>query len=131
MSKTNKQIAEDYIRAVERGDTDALAQFMTDDFVQIEYPNTISPHGQTRGVAGCIEGAKKGQAILQWQRYELRSLIGEGDWVALDTSWVGKLSVAIGSMPVGYEMKAEIGMFLQFRDGKICLQRNYDCYPPL
>jgi len=27
-------------------------------------------------------------------------------------------------------MKAFIGMFFTFRDGKIVSQRNYDCYPP-
>ena len=38
--------------------------------------------------------------------------------------------VGLQDLPAGYTMKAYIGMFLTFRDGKIVSQRNYDCYPP-
>lgn len=132
MSKSNKDVALEFVRAIERGETDALADFMTPDFRQIEYPNAMSPKGQSRGVEGCIEGSRKGQAILQWQKYEIKSVVAEGDLVFVETAWVGKLSVALGpTLPLGYEMKADIAMVMQFRDGKLCLQRNYDCYQPL
>jgi ketosteroid isomerase-like protein len=40
------------------------------------------------------------------------------------------LDTPFQDLPAGYEMKAYIGMFFTFRDGKIVSQRNYDCYPP-
>lgn len=128
---TNVETAKAFIRAIESGETESLTQYLTADFVQHELPNLMTPKGQSRGVAGIVEGAKKGQEILEWQRYDITNVVAEGDWVVLETHWVGKLSVALGKLPVGYEMKADIAILLQFRDGKIALQRNYDSYHPL
>jgi len=53
-----------------------------------------------------------------------------GDEVAVELEWKGVLAVPLGNLPAGYEMKADVAMFLTFRDGKIVSQRNYDCYAP-
>ncbi len=50
--------------------------------------------------------------------------------VALEVLWTGTLAVALGTLPVGGQMRAHFAMFLEFRDGKIVAQRNYDCFEP-
>jgi ketosteroid isomerase-like protein len=50
--------------------------------------------------------------------------------VALEVRWSGTLAVPVGSFPAGGEMRARFAVFLDFRDGKIVAQRNYDCFEP-
>jgi hypothetical protein len=38
--------------------------------------------------------------------------------------------VPIGKLVPGDTMRAEFGVFLSFRDDRICSQRNYDCFEP-
>jgi len=38
------------------------------------------------------------------------------------------LAVPFGSLLVGGQMKAFFAVFLEFREGKIVRQRNYDCF---
>ena len=43
----------------------------------------------------------------------------------------GPLAVAIGTIPVGGQMRARFAMFLEFRgDKELARQRNYDCFAP-
>jgi ketosteroid isomerase-like protein len=44
--------------------------------------------------------------------------------------WVGTLAVSLGAIPAGGEMRAHFAVFLEFRDGRIHRQRNYDCFEP-
>ena len=50
--------------------------------------------------------------------------------MALELIWLGALAVPIGSIPVGGPMAARLAVFIDFRDGKIASQRNYDCFDP-
>jgi ketosteroid isomerase-like protein len=50
--------------------------------------------------------------------------------VVLEVEWTGTLSVPLGSLPAGGQMRARFAVFLDFRDGKIAQQRNYDCFQP-
>lgn len=54
--------------------------------------------------------------------------MANGEWVALEVTWSAVLQVHLGSIPAGGEMRANFGVFLQFRDGKIARQHNYDCF---
>jgi hypothetical protein len=39
--------------------------------------------------------------------------------------------VPVGELPVGGELRAHLGIFLEFdAEGRIVSQRNYDCYEP-
>jgi ketosteroid isomerase-like protein len=38
------------------------------------------------------------------------------------------LAIPIGTLAPGDRMKAHFAMFFEFRDGRIALQRNYDCF---
>ncbi len=67
---------------------------------------------------------------MSQQRYELKNALASGDWVALEVNWAGTLAVQFETIPVGGEMRAHVALFLQFRDGKIVRQHDYDCYEP-
>ena len=120
-----------YLAAVEAGATgDALAQFFTPDVVQEEFPNRVVPNGARRDLAGILDAAERGQRAVTRQRFEVRSLTVEGDRLALECLWIGTLAVPFGSIPPGGEMRAHLAIVIEFRDGKIAAQRNYDCYDP-
>jgi len=40
------------------------------------------------------------------------------------------LAVPLATLPAGSQMRAHFAMFLDFEDGKITSQRNYDCFDP-
>ena len=127
----NLALARSYLEAIERGATgDELADFFTDDVVQEEFPNRLTPQGARRGLAEILEGAERGQKVMRKQRFELLHALAEGDHVALEVRWTGTLAIPLGSLPAGGEMRARFGVFLDFRDGRIHRQRNYDCFDP-
>ena len=128
---TNLDVARQYLAAVQRGALgDELAQFFAPDVVQEELPNRVAPDGKRRKLAGILEGAERGQKVLSAQRFEIRSAIATGDRVILEVLWVGTLAIPFGTIAAGGEMRAHSAMFLEFRDGKIAAQRNYDCFEP-
>jgi ketosteroid isomerase-like protein len=127
----NLEIAREYLRAIEQGATgDALARFFAPDVVHQEFPNRLSPNGRRNGLAGMLEGAERGQKILAKQHYEIQHEVADGNRVALEVIWTGTMAVAAGTLAAGQEMRAHFAVFLQFRDGKIFAQRNYDCFDP-
>ena len=50
--------------------------------------------------------------------------------MALEVLWSGLLAVPVDSLPADTEMRAHISIWLEFRDGKISRQHNYDCFDP-
>lgn len=64
------------------------------------------------------------------QKYEIKNELSSGDTVALEIVWTATLAVPFQSKPAGAQMRAHFAAFLQFQDGKIVAQRNYDCYDP-
>ncbi|MFN2563701.1 MAG: nuclear transport factor 2 family protein [Gemmatimonadaceae bacterium] len=127
----NLDAAKQYLAAIQRRATgDELAQFFTPDVVQEELPNRVVPDGKRRKLAAILEAAERGQQVLTAQRFEIRSAVATGDRVILEVLWVGTLAIPFGTIPAGGEMRAHSAMFLEFRDGKIAAQRNYDCFEP-
>ena len=128
---SNESIAREYLAAIGRGDAgDALRRFYTDDFEQIEYPNALNPKGQRSDLASALERSERGKKVLTNQRFEVLGAVASGDRVALETVWTGVLAIPVASLPAGGEMRANFAMFLEFRDGRIARQRNYDCFQP-
>jgi ketosteroid isomerase-like protein len=127
----NLDAARQYLAAIQQGATgDALARFFAPDVVQEEFPNRVVPDGKRRNLAAMLEGAERGQKVLSAQRFEIRTAIATGDRVILEVLWVGTLAIPFGTIPAGGEMRTYSAMFLEFRDGKIAAQRNYDCFEP-
>jgi ketosteroid isomerase-like protein len=120
-----------YLAALGTGESgDGLRAFLADDYQQTEYPNRLNPNGQTSDLAHSLERSEKGKQLLRSQRYDVRSAIAQGDAVALEVDWTGTLAVPALGVPAGGEIRAHFAMFLEFRDGKITRQRNYDCFQP-
>lgn len=127
----NLAIARRYLEAVENGaEGAALAEFFTKDVVQEEFPNRLSPIGQHRNLQALLESARKGKKIISHQKYDVLNAIVDGDNVALEVFWSGLLAVPVEGLPANSQLRAHVSIFLQFRDGKICRQHNYDCFDP-
>ncbi len=65
---------------------------------------------------------------MSHQKYKIKKEIADLGRVALEGDWVGTLAGAFESVPAGRRMRVFFAMFLDFREGKIVRQRNYDCY---
>lgn len=127
----NLTIARRYLEALENGaEGGALAEFFTSDVVQEEFPNRLSPIGQHRDLNALLAAARKGKQVVRAQRFDILNSIVDGDNVALEVHWSGLLAVSLDSLPADSELRAHISIFLEFRDGKICRQHNYDCFDP-
>lgn len=127
----NIATARRYLKAIEdEVGFDELATFYTPDVVQIEYPNRFVSNGATRDLAQLREAGERGKKAVEKQRYEIESIIADGDRVALEVVWTATIKVPVGTIPAGGQMRAHFGVFLDFRDGKIAGQRNYDCFDP-
>ena len=127
----NLAIARRYLEALENGvDGSALADFFTKDVVQEEFPNRLSPIGAHRDLAAILDAARRGKQVMRAQRFEIRNSIVDGDNVALEVFWSGLLAVPVDTLPADSEMRAHFSVWLEFRDGKIARQHNYDCFDP-
>jgi len=100
------------------------------DVVQEEFPNRFVPAGARRDLDGLRAAAERGRAVLSGQRFHVRAAYAVGETVILEVLWVGILAIAVGALAAGQEMRAHFAVFLEFRDGKIVRQRNYDCFEP-
>jgi len=120
--------AQAYLSAIEaRAD---LSAYFCPDVVQREFPNLLVRNGAVRDLAQLMEGAEKGKHVLTGETYEIVNALEEGDRVALEVIWTGRLAIPLGTLAAGAEIKANFGVFLTFRDGRICRQDNYDCFEP-
>jgi len=130
------ELARRYLAAIERstsGATDAgegAAAFLAPDVIQEEFPNLFVPTGAKRDLATLQDAAARGRKVLSGQRYEVRHAHVAGDTVVLEVLWVGTLAIPVRSLAEGAEMRAHFAVVLQYRDGKIWRQRNYDCFEP-
>lgn len=127
----NLSRARDYLAALERGATgDDLAGFFTPDVIQEEFPNRLTPNGARRDLAALLDGAARAKNVIARQHFEILNELAENDTVVLEIQWSATLAIQIGSLAPGDEMRARFAVFLEFRDGKIARQRNYDCFEP-
>jgi ketosteroid isomerase-like protein len=128
-SASNLQISRSYLRAIERGETgEGLGKFFASDVIFEEFPNRLTPVSKRRDLAESLAGAEKGKKLMSRQIYKVTHEIAEGDRVALEVEWEGTLAIPFRSIPAGGQMKAFFAVFLEFREGKIIRQRNYDCF---
>ena len=131
MEAENLSIARRYLEAIEAGAVeDDLAAFLCADIEHIEFPNRLTPHGKRSDLAAMLAAAKRGQSVLQRQHYEVRTAIASGDTVMLEVTWTGTLARPVATLSAGDTMRAHFAVVLEFRDGRIARQRNYDCFEP-
>lgn len=127
----NLGIARRYIKAVESGAIgDQQTQFFDPEVVVEIFPSKFFLKGSRDNLAGLRAAAERGKKAMSRQKYEIRNGLASDDQVALEIDWTGTLAVPFQSLPIGGQMRAHFAAFLQFKDGKIVSQRNYDCYEP-
>ena len=126
------QTVRDYLRVLSdlNSPQEALAAFLHPEVEQIEYPNRLVPNGATRNLQQLLEGFARGKAVTRAQSFAPTSIIVDGDKVAAEFDWWAELTVPIGSLPVGGRMTGHFATVIEFRDGLIWRQRNYDCFEP-
>jgi ketosteroid isomerase-like protein len=130
-SERNIEVVRNYMMALQNGEAgDSLRCFFTQDVRQVEMPNQLNPRGQQSDLEHILQRSLQGKQILKWQRYELVSEMAQEDRVAVEARWTGVLAVTMGKLAAGAEMTASFAMFFQLRDGRIAVQRNYDCFEP-
>jgi ketosteroid isomerase-like protein len=128
---TNLATVRNYLAALQRGEAgDNLREFFTEDVRQVEMPNQLNSHGQESDLEHILQRSQQGLRILHRQQYEIVSEVAQQDRVAVEARWTGILAIALGKMEPGAEMRASFAMFFLFREGKIAIQRNYDCFDP-
>ena len=128
---SNIELTRDYLNAVASMESpERVAAFYSPDIVFHEHPSRIVPNGRVSKLEDMRKAFGQGQKLLSSQSYEVQSIVEQGDEIAAEIIWTGRLAVAFRDMPAGSELRAWVAMFLTFRDGRIVSQRNYDCYPP-
>jgi ketosteroid isomerase-like protein len=127
---SNLDQARRYLKAIEDGDAAFVLGLFSSDASVEQLPNKIYPQGSRASGSRIGENFEKGSKIFARQSYEITSAAMNGDTVALEVIWTGKLAVPFGTLGVGSEMRCHSALFMEFRDGKIVAQRNYDCFDP-
>lgn len=119
-----------YLKAIEDGDANYVLNLFSPDAVLEQLPNRIYPNGLRANVDQAATAFEKGRKIFARQTYEITHAVTTGETVALEVLWTGTLAIPFGTLPAGSQMRCHSAMFLDFRDGKIVAQRNYDCFEP-
>jgi ketosteroid isomerase-like protein len=126
----NLDAARRYLATLEKSDLAGTLKFFTPDVVQEEFPNRLAPNGAKRDLDGLREAAERGRRVMSAQTFDVINAVAIGNQVVLEVRWTGTLTIGFASIPAGGQMHARFAVFLEFRDGKILRQRNYDCFEP-
>ena len=129
--EANVDLLRRYLAALSAGaGPDHLEQFFVPDVVQEEYPNRITPNGAVRDLQALKDARTRGLALMSSERYELTNAVAQGEQVAAEMTWTGTVRTAVGPFVPGQTLAARLGVFFEFREGRIARQRNYDCINP-
>ena len=127
----NVQTALRYIEALSSGKgPEEIGRFYAPDAIQEEFPNRLLPDGATRDLAALKEGRARGQALLSAEHYDVLGTMSDGDYVALELRWTATIGTKAGPFEPGQQLTARFAIFLEFHNGRITHQRNYDCFDP-
>ena len=117
-----------YFEALMRNDRATLGALLAPDIVHEELPNRLNPHGAIKDRAKMLAAFEVGLKLIAEQRFDVERSVVQGDTIALEVVWTGKLAAPVGSLKAGDTMKAKIAVFLDVREGRVVRQRNYDCF---
>jgi limonene-1,2-epoxide hydrolase len=127
----NIQLIRSYLNVLASGSFgDDLSKFFTPDAIQVEFPNILNTKGGQSDLTAILTRAEQGRNILAKQTYDIKSETAEDSRVAIEAVWTGTLAVLIGKLTPGSTMRAHFSIHFEMRDGRIAVQRNYDCFDP-
>ena len=125
----NILVVREYLKALGDGEAgESLGRFFSENAAQIELPNKLNPAGGKSDLETLKKRSEEGRKLLKTQTYFIKNEIIEGDNIAVEAEWTGVLAIPVGELAAGYEMKAHFAIFFAFENGRIVLQRNYDCF---
>ena len=107
-----------------------LRDVLHPDAVFVEHPSPMAPHGRTHGLDGMLADFVSGKSLLAEQDIEVRSLLVEGDRVAVQSTWTGVMAHDVGALAAGTRLTAHMAGFLTVKDGLVVRHETYDCYEP-
>jgi ketosteroid isomerase-like protein len=100
------------------------------EVIQEEFPNRITPAGARRDLAAMQEAARRGQALMAEQEFELLNLMASGTDVVVEAEWRGRIGRDAGPLRAGTRMRTRFAQVIELRGGRIVAMRNYDCFYP-
>jgi len=118
-----------WLKTIEDRDVAGLARYYAPDAIQVELPNRLNPGGARSDVAAMTRALERSRSVVTSQSYRIDCIVAEGAKMVLELWWEGVLAVPFGALKAGDTMTAFSAVFLEFRDGRIAAQRNYDCFP--
>jgi ketosteroid isomerase-like protein len=125
------EVAKQYLSRLSDGaEAEELDSFFAPDVIQEEFPNRLLPNGASRNLQAMKEARARGRALLKAERFELVDAVAGSDKVAMEVIWTGTVRDAAGPFAAGQALRARFALFMEFRDGRIVRQRNYDCFDP-
>jgi hypothetical protein len=129
--RRNTELALGYIAALNRFESgETLAARFDPEVIQEEFPSRLVPEGRSHDLAALRERSGLARDLLRSQHYEVRSTLAAGRSVVLEVEWRGIMARSLGAFRESQELRAAIAIFLEFENGRIKRQRNYDCYYP-
>jgi predicted ester cyclase len=79
---TTRDIVTAYIQAVEAQNVDEVDRLMHPEIENLEHPNKMLPAGKRYDLAAMRAAGERGRAVMASQRFEIRSMIVEGNRAA-------------------------------------------------
>src|SRR5262245_14806154 len=125
------EVAKHYLSRLSDGaGPEELDSFFAPDVIQEEFPNRLRPNGAAGNLQAMKEARARGLALLKAERFELVNAVAGDVQVAMEVIWTGTVRDAAGPFAAGQALRARFALFMEFRDGRIVRQRNYDCFDP-
>lgn len=122
-------IAKNYLKALKAGKTGKeLAIFFHPDVVQTELPNRLNPKGVASHLNQILDRMEKSKKLLKSQNFEVTDVIVQEQTVVMQLIWTGVVATSVGTISTGQTMRGQFAMFLQFQNGQIIKQTNYNCF---
>jgi ketosteroid isomerase-like protein len=106
------------------------AELLHADFQQREFPNLLNAKGQISDLADALRRSALGRKLLAQQHFDITNYFEAGQQAVVEATWTGTIAESVGPFRAGQQLKAFFCFLLEFRDGRIYRQRNYDCFEP-
>lgn len=130
-ARANFEAARRFLAALSEGcGPDEMARFFSEDAIQEALPSRLNPNGDRRDLLAMKSARAAGLVLFPKERHDLCGAAGNGSRVAMEVQWTGVAAVDRPPFVRGQEVESRSAVFLEFRDGLIAGQRNYDCVAP-
>lgn len=130
MAEEHIRIVKKFLSALEQfcDQEEVFAEVLHPEFQQKEFPNLLNKSGQESDFYHAVERAGKAKNILSRQVYQITNIVSDADQIVAELRWEGWMAIDAGPLKQGQKVTAYICVVIEFKDGKIYRQRNYDCF---